>query len=64
MSDITYIRAKDNWVYFIKMMDLANREIVGRPLSEDMTVKNTVIKAWYEARGRHSIQEGFLLHSG
>ena len=45
VSDITYVRLKDQWAYLTVMIDLADRAIVGWSLSDDMTAENTVVKA-------------------
>ena len=63
VSDITYIRVKDNWNYLTTIMDLADRKIVGWSLSEDMTTENTVMKAWLSARKNRTIINGFVFHS-
>jgi len=63
VSDITYVRAGDNWIYLTTMIDLADRQVVGWSLSKDMTYENTVLKAWNAARKRRSITENFMLHS-
>lgn len=63
VSDITYIRVNDQWNYLTTIMDLADRKIVGWNLSEDMTVENTVLKAWIKARQTRNISENFIFHS-
>lgn len=63
VSDITYIRLKEHWVYLTVIIDLADRAVVGWNLSEDMTTENTVVKAWNHARNNRTIVPGFLLHS-
>ena len=63
VSDITYIRVKDDWNYLTTIMDLADRRIVGWSLSEDMTTQNTIMKAWLSARNNRSITDGFIFHS-
>ncbi|RLD57366.1 MAG: IS3 family transposase [Bacteroidetes bacterium] len=63
VSDITYIRVKDNWNYLTTIMDLADRKIVGWSLSEDMTTDNTVMRAWLSARQNRDIIDGFMFHS-
>ena len=45
------------------MLDLADRKIVGWALSEDMTVENTVYKAWVKARKNREISDDFIFHS-
>lgn len=63
VSDITYIRVNDKWVYLTTMIDLADRQVVGWSLSKDMTYENTVLKAWNIGRKRRQIIDGFILHS-
>jgi transposase InsO family protein len=63
VSDITYIRVNDNWNYLTTIMDLADRKIVGWSLSEDMTVENTVWRAWLSAISVRSIKYNFIFHS-
>jgi len=70
VSDITYIRVKDDWNYLpvrqaglTTIMDLADRKIVGWSLSEDMTVENTVWKAWTSAISRRKTKSNFIFHS-
>ena len=42
---------------------LADREVVGWSLSEDMTTQNTVIKVWIDARKRRNISNKLIFHS-
>ena len=63
VSDITYIRVAENWIYLTTMIDLADRQVVGWSLSKDMTYENTVLKAWNIARGRRATTKDFMLHS-
>ena len=63
VSDITYVRVKDHWNYLTTIIGLADRKVVGRSLSEDMTTQNTVVKAYLSATGKRTIQKGFIFHS-
>jgi len=63
VSDITYVRLKDRWVYLTVILDLADRAVIGWSLSDDMTAEYTVVAAWTDARRNRSIRPGFLLHS-
>jgi len=63
VSDITYVRVKEDWHYLTTIIDLADRKVVGWSLSEDMTVKNTVVKAWLYARSTRSIHPNLIFHS-
>ena len=63
VSDITYIRVKDDWNYLTTVIDLADRKVVGWSLSENMTTKDTVIKAWLNARSNRKITSNHIFHS-
>lgn len=63
VSDITYIRVNNNWNYLTTIIDLADRKVVGWSLSEDMTVENTVLKAWVHAQRTRTITNDFIFHS-
>jgi transposase InsO family protein len=63
ISDITYIRVNNDWMYLTTIIDLADRKVVGWSLSEDMTTENTVLKAWFMARKKRNIQKDFIFHS-
>ncbi len=63
VSDITYIRVNDDWNYLTTIMDLADRKIVGWSLSEDMTVENTVWRAWMSAISSRKTKSNFIFHS-
>ena len=63
MSDITYIRVNTHWVYLTTVIDLADRKVIGWSLSNDMTTKNTAIKAWNRAKVNRPITKGLIFHS-
>ena len=63
VSDITYVRVNNNWKYLTTIIDLADRKVVGWSLSEDMTVENTVYKAWLIARSKRAISNNHIFHS-
>ena len=65
VSDITYIRVANYWMYLTVIIDLADRMVVGWSLSKDMTAYNTVIAAFKMAvfkRGLTDLSE-LLFHS-
>ncbi len=62
VSDITYIRTLDGWLYLAVVMDLFSRKIVGWSLSEKMTVE-LVKAALYMAIGRRKPCHGLIHHS-
>ncbi len=63
VSDITYIRVNNKWNYLTTIIDLADRKVIGWSLSEDMTTKNTVCRAWINATNNRKIKSGFVFHS-
>jgi len=63
VSDITYVRVGEQWNYLTTIVDLADRKVVGWSFSEDMTVENTVYKAWIAARKTRSIKGNLIFHS-
>ncbi len=63
VSDITYVRVNDQWNYLTTIMDLADRKIIGWTLSEDMTVENTIYKAWLLAKNTRKTTPDHIFHS-
>ena len=53
----------DDWNYLTTIIDLADRKVVGWTLSEDMTVENTIYKAWLLARSNRKISPDHIFHS-
>jgi transposase InsO family protein len=46
VSDLTYIKTTDGWLYLTVIIDLADRKVVGWSLSQTMKTSDTVIPAW------------------
>ncbi len=63
VSDITYVKVKNEWCYLTTIIDLASIKVVGWSFSNDLTTENTIIKAWNHAKSRHMIQQGLIFHS-
>lgn len=65
VSDITYIRVANYWMYLTVVIDLADRMVVGWSLSNDMTAQNTVVAAFNMAVYRRGITKSdeVLFHS-
>lgn len=63
MSDLTYIRTDEGWLYLTGVLDLADRKIVGWALSESMKAKDTSIAAWKMALKNRSVTVSLLFHS-
>jgi len=63
VSDITYIRIKNQWNYVTTIIDLADRKVLAWSLSDDMTTENTIYKTWLKARKKREITENHIFHS-
>jgi len=62
VSDITYIRTREGWLYLATIMDLYSRKIVGWAMGDRLT-QDLVIKALKMATERRRPSRGLLLHS-
>jgi len=63
VSDITYIRTNQGWVYLTIIMDLYDRKIIGWALSKNMSTIDTVIAAWRMALINRPISSELTFHS-
>jgi putative transposase len=61
VSDLTYIRTGEGWLYLTAIIDLFNRKVIGWALSETMKVKDTVIPAFRMAKINQPIKEKELI---
>ncbi len=62
VSDITYIKTLEGWLYLAIVMDLYSRKIVGWSLERNMSVA-MVKKALIMAIGRRKPEPGLIHHS-
>lgn len=63
VSDITYIRISNSFVYLTTVIDLADRMVVGWHLSTTMMDQDTTIAAFKKAINNRSISPGLIFHS-
>lgn len=63
VSDITYIKTTQGWLYLTIILDLADRKIIGWALSSTMKAIDTVIPAWKMAQKNRSITSELIFHS-
>lgn len=56
VSDITYIRVSQSWMYLTIVMDLADRMMVGWNLSDNMTAHDTTIAVFSKAARKRGLQ--------
>ncbi len=63
VSDITYIRTEQGWLYLTIIMDLADRKIIGWALSHSLKANETVMPAWRMAVINRPICDNLIFHS-
>lgn len=63
VSDITYIKAFEGWLYLTTVVDLGDRKVIGWALSQTMKTSDTVIPAWNMAIKNRSTTSELLFHS-
>ncbi len=62
LSDITYIRTREGWLYLSAILDLYNRQVIGWSMDERLT-QDLVIQALQQALGRRKPDSGVVFHS-
>jgi len=62
VSDITYIRADNRWLYLTVIIDLWDRKVIGWSMSKKLTAAQTC-HALIMAVGNRLPQEGLIFHS-
>lgn len=63
VSDITYVRTKQGWLYLTIIMDLYDRKIIGWSLADNMTTEATVLAAWRMAIINRPVGHEMIFHS-
>jgi len=63
VSDITYIRTYQGWLYLTVIIDLFDRKIVGWAMSNNLAAQSTIIPAWRMAVKSREIKENLIFHS-
>lgn len=63
VSDITYLRTLEGFLYLTVIIDLYDRKVVGWALSDGMTTQETVLSAWYMALGNRPPKDELIFHS-
>ena len=63
VSDITYIRTEEGWLYLTAVLDLADRKAVGWALSETMEAEATTVAAFRMALSNRPLSGELLFHS-
>jgi len=63
VSDITYIRTMEGWLYLTVVMDLVTRKVIGWAMSDRMSVAETTIPAFRMASQNCPPLPGLIFHS-
>jgi len=63
VSDITYIRTSQGWMYLTVIIDLFDRKVVGWAMSDDLKAENTIVPAWKMAVINSPISQQLTFHS-
>lgn len=63
VSDITYIRTRQGWLYLTMVMDLFDRKIVGWSTSNNLSAQDTSVKAFRMALNNRPIYDTLIFHS-
>ena len=63
VSDITYIRTKEGWMYLTVIIDLFNRKVIGWSMGETLSSEDTIIPAWRMAIMSNTVTEELIFHS-
>ena len=63
VSDLTYIRTREGWLYLTVVLDLADRKVVGWALSETMEAVTTTVAAFQMAIKNRPLFYSLLFHS-
>ena len=63
VSDITYVKTNQGWLYLTVIIDLFNRKVIGWSMSDRMYAEQTIISAWNMAVKNNPINEQLIFHS-
>ncbi|MEQ5792984.1 DDE-type integrase/transposase/recombinase [Muricauda sp. NFXS6] len=63
VSDMTYIRTGDGWMYLTVIMDLIHRNVVGWSMGKTLGTTETIIPAWKMAVRSNNITDRLIFHS-
>ena len=63
VSDITYIRTRQGWLYLTIILSLADRKVIGWALSSGLSALQTSISAWKMAIRNRPVTGSLIFHS-
>lgn len=63
VSDITYIRTAQSWLYLTTVIDLGDRKVIGWALSTSLKATHTSVAAWKMAVTNRPVTGDLIFHS-
>ncbi len=63
VSDITYIRTTEGWLYLTVIIDLCDRKVIGWAISSTLKTTETVVPAWIMAIKNRPVNASLVFHS-
>lgn len=63
VSDITYIRTREGWLYLTVIIDLCDRKVIGWSISHTLKTSETVVPAWKMAIKNRPVNDELIFHS-
>ena len=63
VSDITYVRTYQGWLYLTVIIDLFDRKVVGWAMSKGLTAAETILAAWFMAVTNRPVTQELIFHS-
>jgi transposase InsO family protein len=63
VSDITYIKTSQGWLFLTVIIDLGDRKVIGWSLSKSLKALDTSIPAWIMAIKNRPITQKLIFHS-
>jgi len=63
VSDITYVRTSQGWLYLTVIIDLGDRKVIGWSLSNSFKAVDTIGPAWIMAVKNRPITQELIFHS-
>ncbi len=63
VSDLTYTKTGEGWLYLTTIIDLADRKVIGWALSESMRALDTTVAAFRMAVNNRPVVQPLLFHS-
>ena len=63
VSDLTYVRTKNGWLYLTVIIDLYDRKVIGWSMSRGLSAAETIIPAWMMATMNRPVTQKLIFHS-